>query len=78
MASTVYNLATAFSGSGFKIAPAVGTCLAELIVEGRAKTVNIAPFGLTRFAEGRSPQGPHPYAERRDQMEPLNSASSRR
>ena len=34
-------LATAFSGSGFKIAPAVGACMAELIVDGRAKTVDI-------------------------------------
>ena len=34
-------LATAFSGSGFKIAPAVGACMAELITEGRAKTVDI-------------------------------------
>src|SRR5499427_6950840 len=28
-------LATAFSGSGFKIAPAVGICMAELILDGR-------------------------------------------
>jgi glycine/D-amino acid oxidase-like deaminating enzyme len=59
-------LATAFSGSGFKIAPAVGVCMAELILDGRAKTVDIDPFGLGRFAEGRSPEGPYPYAIRRD------------
>ncbi|OLB50820.1 MAG: hypothetical protein AUH99_08815, partial [Candidatus Rokubacteria bacterium 13_2_20CM_2_70_11] len=41
-------LATAFSGSGFKIAPAVGMCLAELILDGRAKTVDIEPFSLNR------------------------------
>jgi sarcosine oxidase subunit beta len=64
-------LATAFSGSGFKIAPAVGTCMAELIVEGRAKTVDITAFGLGRFAAGKSPQGPYPYAPRRDQLEPM-------
>jgi sarcosine oxidase subunit beta len=63
-------LATAFSGSGFKIAPAVGMCMAELITEGRAKTVDIEPFGLRRFAEGRSPEGPYPYAQRRDHNEP--------
>jgi sarcosine oxidase subunit beta len=55
-------LATAFSGSGFKIAPAVGTCMAELIVDGAAKTVDIRPFGLRRFAEGRPLEGPYPYA----------------
>jgi sarcosine oxidase, subunit beta len=59
-------LATAFSGSGFKIAPAVGVCMAELIVDGRAKTVDIDAFSLRRFAEGRSPEGPYPYAMRRD------------
>jgi glycine/D-amino acid oxidase-like deaminating enzyme len=62
-------LATAFSGSGFKIAPAVGVCMAELILDGRAKTVDIEPFSLRRFAEGRSPEGPHPYAVRRDHAE---------
>jgi sarcosine oxidase, subunit beta len=59
-------LATAFSGSGFKISPAVGACMAELIVDGRAKTVDIDAFSLTRFAEGKSPEGPYPYAPRRD------------
>jgi sarcosine oxidase subunit beta len=63
-------LATAFSGSGFKIAPAVGVCMAELILDGRAKTVDIEPFGLRRFAEGRSPEGPYPYAPRRDHAVP--------
>lgn len=54
-------LATAFSGAGFKIAPAVGTCMAELILDGQAKTVDIRPFGLRRFAEGRPLEGPYPY-----------------
>src|SRR4030095_12983473 len=62
-------LATAFSGSGFKIAPAVGVCIAELILDCRAKTVDIEPFSLRRFAEGRSPEGPYPYAVRRDHTE---------
>jgi len=63
-------LATAFSGSGFKIAPAVGVCMAELILDGRAKTVDIEPFSLRRFAEGHSPEGPYPYAQRRDHAVP--------
>ena len=48
-------LATAFSGSGFKIAPAVGECMAELITEGRAKTVDIdglRPRPLRRGQDG--------------------------
>jgi len=40
--------------------------MAELIVDGRAKTVDIDAFSLTRFAEGKSPEGPYPYAPRRD------------
>jgi sarcosine oxidase subunit beta len=63
-------LATAFSGSGFKIAPAVGTCMAELILDGRAKTVDITPFSVRRFAEGRTVEGPYPYAPRTDQLPP--------
>ena len=63
-------LATAFSGSGFKIAPAVGACLAELITEGRARTVDISAFRPERFAEGRPIAGRHPYAPRRDHVEP--------
>ena len=55
-------LATAFSGMGFKIAPAVGTCMAELILDGKARTVDIRPFGLRRFTEGRRLDGPWPYA----------------
>jgi sarcosine oxidase subunit beta len=62
-------LATAFSGSGFKIAPAVGVCMAELMLDGRAKTVDIEAFSLRRFAEGRSPEGPYPYAVRKDHAE---------
>jgi len=63
-------LATAFSGSGFKIAPAVGVCMAELITEGLAKTVDITPFGLGRFAAGRTVEGPYPYAARPDHVDP--------
>jgi glycine/D-amino acid oxidase-like deaminating enzyme len=63
-------LATAFSGSGFKIAPAVGTCMAELITEGRAKTVDLDAFSLRRFAEGRTVEGPYPYAVRPDYVDP--------
>jgi sarcosine oxidase, subunit beta len=59
-------LATAFSGSGFKIAPAVGVAIAELITEGRAKTVGIEAFNLRRFAERKTVEGPHPYAPRAD------------
>ena len=45
-------LAVGMSGTGFKKAPAVGACLAELITTGETRTAPIAPFRLARFAEG--------------------------
>jgi hypothetical protein len=38
--------------------------MAELILDGEAKTVDIRPFGLRRFAEGRPLDGPWPYAKK--------------
>jgi sarcosine oxidase subunit beta len=45
-------VAGGFSGTGFKKAPAVGACMAELVIDGRAATVDVRPFRLARFAEG--------------------------
>jgi len=45
-------LANGFSGHGFQHAPVVGKLLAELIVEGRAHTVDISALGFDRFARG--------------------------
>jgi sarcosine oxidase subunit beta len=60
-----FYCAVGHSGHGFKIAPAVGICMAELITEGRAKTVNISSFRLSRFAEGVNPfHNPNLYGER--------------
>ena len=47
------------SGTGFKTAPAVGLGLAELILDGAASSVDIAPFAFTRFAAGRKLEGEH-------------------
>jgi glycine/D-amino acid oxidase-like deaminating enzyme len=41
-----------FSGMGFKISPAIGLVMAELILDGTAKTVDINPFRPNRFQEG--------------------------
>ena len=43
---------TGFSGHGFKLSPAVGICMAELILDGEARTVDISPLRLNRFARG--------------------------
>ncbi len=42
-----------FSGHGFKLGPAVGLLLAEMIVEGRARTLDLASLAFERFADGR-------------------------
>lgn len=55
-------LAAGFSGSGFKISPMVGACLAELATEGRASSVDIHPFRYSRFAENDPIRGEHEYA----------------
>ncbi len=41
-----------FSGHGFKLSPAIGQGMAELIVEGEARVVDLAPLRYSRFAEG--------------------------
>ena len=43
--------AIGFSGHGFKLSPAIGKAVAELVLEGRARDVDIAPLRFTRFAE---------------------------
>ncbi|MCH9017216.1 MAG: FAD-binding oxidoreductase [Chloroflexi bacterium] len=44
--------AVGFSGHGFKLSPMIGVTMAELIVEGKAKSVDISPLRFTRFQEG--------------------------
>ena len=41
------------SGTSFKTSPAIGKCLAEWILEGKPRTVDLTPFRAARFAEGR-------------------------
>jgi sarcosine oxidase subunit beta len=41
-----------FSGHGFMHGPIAGQLMAELIVDGRASTVDITPLALDRFARG--------------------------
>jgi len=53
-----FYLDCGFSGTGFKIAPAVG---AELIVNGKAVTADIAPFAFNRFESGTLLKGKDAY-----------------
>ena len=45
-------LANGFSGHGFQHAPVVGLLLAEMIVGGGARTVDVSSLGLDRFERG--------------------------
>ena len=40
-----------FSGMGFKISPAIGLVMSELVLDGKARSVNIESFRPGRFAE---------------------------
>ncbi len=52
-----FYLDCGYSGTGFKTAPATGLCLAELILDGAARTVDISSLTPSRFAEGRPIKG---------------------
>lgn len=52
-----FYLQCGMSGTGFKIAPAVGLCMSELILDGEAKTVDISIYHPGRFAEGKEIKG---------------------
>lgn len=45
---------TGDSGTSFKTAPAIGRGLAELILTGRSRTIDVEPFGTDRLTTGRA------------------------
>ena len=47
-----FVLANGFSGHGFQHSPAVGKVIAELIVDGKASTVDISSLSIERFEKG--------------------------
>ena len=56
-------VAAGFSGHGFKIAPAVGRLIADLVVDKASsdKDIPAEDFRLSRFAEGKLLTSPFPY-----------------
>jgi glycine/D-amino acid oxidase-like deaminating enzyme len=56
-------VAAGFSGHGFKIAPAVGRLVADLVVDGHSNDPRVpqSDFRLSRFAEGDLLKSPYPY-----------------
>lgn len=56
-------VAAGFSGHGFKISPAVGRLVADLVTDGASTDpfVDERDFRLDRFADGDPLRSPHPY-----------------
>jgi len=52
-----------FSGMGFKISPAIGVVMSELVLDGKAKTVDISSFRPSRFAERCPIQAEYEYVD---------------
>lgn len=50
------------SGHGFKLAPAVGEMMANLVLNGRTRDDDINLFSFNRFAEGRPVTGQYEYS----------------
>lgn len=48
-----YHIASGFSGHGFMHGPITGKLMAEIILDGRATTLDISMLDLARFNEGR-------------------------
>jgi len=56
-------LCAGFSGMGFKISPAIGIVMAEVVLEGRARTVDIHAFRPARFEEAQPIRAPFEYRD---------------
>jgi glycine/D-amino acid oxidase-like deaminating enzyme len=52
-----------FSGMGFKISPAIGLVMTELVLDGKGRTVDISVFSPTRFAEGKPIKAEFEYVD---------------
>lgn len=57
-----FYCAVGFSGHGFKLGPAVGRIMAELVVEGQCKSYDISVFRYGRFREGKLSHGQYKYS----------------
>ena len=52
-----------FSGMGFKISPAIGLAMSELILDGAGKTVDISAFRPNRFTENQPIKAQYEYVD---------------
>jgi sarcosine oxidase subunit beta len=47
------HICAGFSGMGFKISPAIGVVMSELLLDGHSRSVDITSFRPSRFLEGK-------------------------
>jgi glycine/D-amino acid oxidase-like deaminating enzyme len=52
-----------FSGMGFKISPAIGLVMSELVLDGKGKTVDIGAFRPSRFSENQPIKAQYEYVD---------------
>jgi sarcosine oxidase subunit beta len=52
-----------FSGMGFKISPAIGLVMSELVLDGEGRTVDISAFHPNRFAENQPIKAEYEYVD---------------
>ena len=52
-----FHMCAGFSGHGFKIAPSIGELMAEEVLDGKATTIDISRFHLSRFAKNQLLKG---------------------
>jgi len=57
-----FYCAAGFSGHGFKLSPAVGAAVTELVTKGQSETYDLTPFRFTRFREGQLTRSAYEYS----------------
>ena len=66
------HLCAGFSGMGFKISPAIGLVMSELLLDGQSRSVDISSFRPSRFAEGQSIKAEFEYQDEEGIPRPLS------
>lgn len=57
------HICAGFSGMGFKISPAIGVVMSELLLDGKAKSVDISSFRPGRFTEQQPIKAEYEYQD---------------
>ena len=52
-----------FSGMGFKISPAIGLVMSELVIDGEGKAVDISAFRPNRFTDNQPIKAEYEYVD---------------